>query len=283
MVVSLVVLGYHLPVEEREIYPNAPVVLVALEVKHPDAGSLSHAQQRKIKQHLIKDAPIQRTGQLATVEGFLGPSSTPTVRVEKFPRYLSRDSTLSVSFRDTAVVVETTRYPGWRPLLSLGVSAWQARVEVGDIDGVERAGLRFVNEVRVPVDSLSGWRQWVDPGLLGPADVAGKLHLPLGQWQGLTTFRPSAEHTVVLRYGTADGYAVDPGGDLKRPAAHPPGPFFLIDIDSFWTPEGGVPDFDVEALTQTVDDLHGPVDGLFENLITERLREEVLRRGSAER
>ena len=32
-------------VDEREVYPNAPVVLVALEVRHPAAGPLSNAQR----------------------------------------------------------------------------------------------------------------------------------------------------------------------------------------------------------------------------------------------
>jgi uncharacterized protein (TIGR04255 family) len=259
-------------------------VLVALEVRHPDAGPLSQLQQRKIKQRLSKSTPIQRAAQLTTVEGFIGPAAaTPTVRVEKFPKYLSRDSTLSASFRDTAVVVETTRYQGWRLLLALAVDAWQARVEVGEVDGVERAGLRFVNEVRASVDTVADWQQWVDVGLLGPIHVAEKLQLPVGQLQGLMTLSVSAEHTVVLRHGTANGYAVDPGGDLKRPTANTPGPFFLLDIDSFWTPQGGVPDFDVDRLTAIVNDLHAPLDGLFENLITDRLREEVLRRDNAER
>ena len=81
----------------------------------------------------------------------------------------------------------------------------------------------------------------------------------------------------MLRYGAWEGFAVDPGGDLKRSSATP-GPFFLMDIDSFWIPIGGVPEFDVKALLTICDELHTPVGRLFERLITDRLREEILRR-----
>ena len=83
---------------------------------------------------------------------------------------------------------------------------------------------------------------------------------------------------MALRYGPNEGYAVEPGGELKRPTPVP-GPFFLLDIDSFWMPGEGDSEFDVDGLMAISDDLHTPVRELFENLITEELREEVLRRG----
>jgi uncharacterized protein (TIGR04255 family) len=264
-------------VQKREIYPNAPVVLVAFEVRHPDAGSLTKVQQRLIKQKLSKDLPIQRTGQLTRIEGVLGETSTPTLKVENFPKYFSRDSTTSASFRDTAVVIETTRYGSWDDLHSLTIEALRARAAAGDLDGIERVGLRYVNEIRVPADENFDWEPWVDLSLLGPRDIAEKIRLPIDRLQGVTVFSPGAQRSVVLRYGSAEGYAVDPGGDLKRPVAHTPGPFFLIDIDSFWTPDEGVPEFDVERLATMADQLHDPVNDLFEALITDRLREEVLR------
>jgi len=266
--------------EKREVYPNAPVVLVALEVRHTTADLLTSAQRNAIKRRLSSHAPIMKTGQLqqlTVVQAVGGPSAAPELRAEEFPRYFSRDNTVSVSLRAEAVVVETTRYVRWEQLRTLVADVLEVRQEIGGVDGVERVGLRYVDEIRIPGGPEQDWASWVDLTLLGPAQVSDELDLAATQWQGVSAFTPGPERTVVLRYGPREGFAVDPGGDLKR-STPAPGPFFLMDIDSFWTPSEGVPEFDVKALLATCDELHAPVRRLFERLITDRLREEVLRR-----
>jgi uncharacterized protein (TIGR04255 family) len=264
------------PVSEREIYPNAPVVLVAFEVRHPTTAGLSPSQQRTLKQRLRATTPILRSGQLTNIQGVIGADAT--IRVEKFPRLLSKDSTTCVSFREGAIIVETTRYNGWEQFRKLINDVLDARLELADLDGVERVGLRYIDELRVPDQTDTNWQQWVDDSLLGPTQVGEKLGLEPTEWQGITIFTPGTDRTVALRYGPSEGYAVDPGGELKRPTPVP-GPFFLLDIDSFWMPGEGDSGFDVDELMAISDDLHTPVRKLFESLITEELREEVLRRG----
>jgi uncharacterized protein (TIGR04255 family) len=271
-----------MPMEEWEVYPNAPLVLVALEVRHPMADPLTHAQRLKMKRQLATQVPIMRTGQLTQVTAVQAAGASaapPEVRVEEFPRYFSRDNTMAVSVRAEAVVVETTRYSHWEQLRALAAEVLDARQEVGGIDGVERVGLRYVNEVRVSGAPAHDWASWVDPTLVGPVLIGERVGLVADQWQGITVFTPGRERTVVLRHGSREGFAVDPAGDLKR-STPTPGPFFLLDIDSFWTPGETIPEFDVETLLATCDELHTPVRRLFECLITDRLRKEVLRRAN---
>lgn len=256
------------------MYRNAPVVLVALEVRHPSAGTFSPTHQRRAKQSLASDLPLLRMGRRHDIQQ-IG-SSTPIVQTEKFPRFLSRDSTLSVSFLDTRFVVETTRYQGWPHLKQILEQAAEVRAEVGGMDGIERIGLRYVNEIRVPEETETDWEGWVDPTLLGASAVGRRLSLATKGWQGVTLFSPSADHSIVVRYGPATGYAVDPSGDLKRPTAGTPGPFFMLDIDSYWTPDDSVPEFDPRRVVEIAEEIHTPVDRLFEGLITDQLRE-VLR------
>jgi len=52
-----------------------------------------------------------------------------------------------------------------------------------------------------------------------------------------------------------------------------------LDIDSFWTPEGFIPEFDPQVLVEKSEELHDPLRTLFETVITDRLRNEVLRGG----
>jgi uncharacterized protein (TIGR04255 family) len=260
---------------DYEVYPNPLVVLVALEVRHPATSSIARAAQTKIKQLLAREVPLLRTATMVNVQATAG--AAPDVTTERAPRYVSRDQTTAVTFRSEAVVIETTRHEGYKRLRDLAALVFEARQAVEPVDGVERLGLRYINEIRVPENGngTASWEPWVDPTLLGPSLVGSRLGLEV-EWQGIAVFDNGPDKSIVLRYGPREGYAVDPAGDLKRPAP-PPGPFFLMDIDSFWTPSGDVPEFDVQALLTACDDLHKPVRTLFESLITERLRKEVLR------
>lgn len=265
--------------EEREVYPNAPVVLVALEVRHPTTDPLTAAQRNTIKRRLSGHVPIMRTGQLqqlTVAQPVGGPLVPPEPRAEEFPRYFSRDNTAAVSVRAEAVIVETTRYVRWEQMRALVADVLEVRREIGGVDGVERVGLRYIDEIRVPGGPEQDWAPWVDPTLVGPATVGDELGLAATHWQGINVFTPGPERTIVLRYGPREGFAVDPGGGLKR-STSTPGPFFLMDIDSFWTPSEGVPEFDVKALLATCDELHASVRTLFERLVTDRLREDIFR------
>jgi uncharacterized protein (TIGR04255 family) len=197
------------------------------------------------------------------------------------------------------LVVETTRYGQFERLRDLLVWALDARLSVGPLDGLERVGLRYIDEIRVPdsngaatragdtaeADTGPAWEQWIAVSLLGPAPLGADMGLRAVQWQGLTVFGPAESglaagpaatsgggvgtqggtDSLVLRYGPAEGYALDPGGDLKR-AVPPPGPFFLLDVDSFWTSGSEVPSMDRDELVRIASRLHAPVRTLFEAL-----------------
>ena len=142
--------------------------------------------------------------------------------------------------------------------------------------GVERAGLRYINEVRVPTDGDIDWAEWMHPSLLGPRSNT-KIEPPLGQWQGVGIYGSQPGQMLVFRYGPREGFAIDPSSDLRRVRRTDGGPFFLIDIDSFWTPADAVPEYERDMLMAQCDELHEPIRTLFEGIITDRLRDEVFR------
>lgn len=301
-------------VPDRELYPNAPIVLVAAEVRHPAADVLSAAQHAVLKRALSEHLPLSNPAIVTNVTAVGG--APPQVQQTVSPRFTSRDRTTSVTFHTGALVVETTRYGQFERLMELLTVAIDARLSLGGLDGLERVGLRYIDEIRVPEPSeartadavglgagggpVADWAEWVAASLLGPAPVAAGLGLRASQWQGITVFEPldtmagtsaadesdsrpsgsswspGGEDSLVLRYGPGNGYAVDPGGELKR-SVPPPGPFFLLDIDSFWTSAPEVPPMDRDELVRIATRLHIPVRALFESLITDRLRQEVLR------
>jgi uncharacterized protein (TIGR04255 family) len=216
--------------------------------------------------------PLQNTRLTATV------GSSPTVENETVPRFATRDQTTAVTFGAQSVSIETTQHQEFERLRELVQISVEARQKVAPVDGLMRLGLRYVDEIRVPDirDGGIGWGEWVDASLLGPAGIGAGLGLTPEQWQGAMVFGREGGRQVAVRYGPREGFAVMPGGPLQR-STPPPGPFFLLDIDSFWAVSGPVPEFTTETIVGLCSDLHEPVSRLFESLITDRLRAEVLR------
>lgn len=261
---------------EREVYPNAPVVLVALEIRHPTADPLTPSESRAIKKLLGEELPIERPGQEVAIQIGPGVGGPPISTTETFPRYLNRESTMAVSIRKEALVVEASRYPGWEEFRRVVFLALDARMQVAPIVGLERVGVRYIDEIRIPGEGSVEWGEWIHPSLLGPS-VPDKVGLPISQWQGLGIYGSQPGNMLVFRYGPREGFAVDPSSDLRRVKPVQAGSFFLMDIDSFWTPDGPIPEYDRDGLMETCNQLHAPVRTLFEGMITDRLRDEVLR------
>lgn len=262
----------------REIYPNASVVLVAFEARHPGVDTMSGPELAEAKRILSRRLPVMRQATIATFQAVAG--SPPGLATEQVPKFTSRDRTSAVTFGRESLVVETTAYERFEDFRQTIELAVDARSAAHPVDGVERVGLRYIDEIRVPdvgpVDQT--WAAWVDQSLLGPSVVGPRHGLFASEWQGIVQFDAGQSRSVVLRYGPREGYAVDPKGDLTRPGV-PSGPFFLLDIDSFWMASSEIPEFSAPEIMHRVDELHAPVGQLFESLVTDKLRDEVLRIG----
>jgi uncharacterized protein (TIGR04255 family) len=138
--------------------------------------------------------------------------------------------------------------------------------------------MRYIDEIRVAGiggDRPADWRQWLDASLL-PPKLDEMVHTgdDPAAWEGAARYNTGPERSLVLRYGTRQGYAVQPRGTLNRPSTPPPGPLFVLDFDSFWEPLD-IPEFSPANLTATCDDLRVPVRTLFDLVTTDKLRREV--------
>jgi len=269
---------------DREVYPNSPLVLVAAEIRHPKSTPIDGPAQAQLKRALAQVLPISKPAQRVTVTTT---GSEATKVIELAPRFLSRNGKISATFFSEALILETTSYTQFEDFLSVANLVLSARNEAGSLDGIERVGLRYIDEIRVPQDGGISWSDWVSPTLLGPHPLAAGLRLEIIESQGLMVFASSGEHLtypgsdenehrMVLRYGPGEGYAIELDSELRR-SSPAPGPYFLVDIDSFWTAGATTPEFNELGLTTLLSGLHAPVRALFESLITDRLREEVLR------
>lgn len=273
--------GSMIYVREREIYPSAPIVLMAIEVRHPPCEPLERKQVAALSarvKHLLP-LPGEMNEVSVTLEANTDGPPTQHQVVRSFPRWTSRDKRTALSVRPDSLVIETTDYGSYNRMRNLLDIVFQARLAVAPPAGVERIGLRYIDEIRVPAEngsSVPAWEQWVDASLLGPTHVGEELGLLPVANEGVFVYSGGSDHALVLRYGAQNDYAVQSTPDLRRPLPSP-GPLFKLDIDSFWQAADEVPEFDVDFILSQADSLHEPVRGLFESVITDRLREEVLR------
>ena len=193
------------------------------------------------------------------------------------PRMLDRRRTLSVSLSPTAVVVETSAYSHFEEFAEVIERTMEALATAAQVAGIQRVGLRYIDEIRVDdVRELADWASYVNPSLLAGVTLSEGL-TPL-RTEGLAEFDIGNGQRTVMRFGAMRGWVADPSGPLRlRRSAD--GLFFLLDIDSFWQPgDEGPPEFSKEAVLDTCAKLREPIRRIFESSITEKLREEVLRK-----
>lgn len=263
---------------EREIYPNAPLRFVAFELRMPTIPELAGSEGalpafEKLRDVLPIIAQPEMTIQISGGEG--GPP-----RIASGPlRLLDRRRSISAVIGPTAIVVENTDYHRYEDFLEVVERTLRAVSETVPIAGMQRVGLRYIDEIRVPtVEKPADWQGYINPSLLAPLDVDGDYHAT--STTGVTEYRVAENQSAALRFGALDGRMVEPSGPLRLKSEEM-GPYFLIDIDSFWTaPEAELPEFSIEAVIGTCGELRRPVRSLFESAITDKLREEVLRRGA---
>lgn len=259
-------------------YPNAPVALVTMEIRHPATDSLTETSSAELRRLLADLLPIERQAQ--DVAWAMGAGGQPQPAAERFVRYVNRDNTLAASMKTQAVVIETTAYTNFEALMDVAMRVIDARSEFSSIVGVERLGLRYVLEIRVPqgVDGRIEWSNWIAEPLLGPQRIA-PAGLALTEWQGAAVYREANPgKSMIVRYGPGVGQALDASYHLRRTMPAAQGPFFLMDIDSFWTPTGAIPEYERNAVQTTFQDLYDPARTVFQEMLTSRLKDDLLSR-----
>ncbi len=130
--------------KEREICPNAPVVLMAIQVRHPSSEQFGPRQVAEVSTHINNLLPLR--------SGMWDFSVDPQPKQESvlsqegdgssFPRWTSRDKRISLSIRRDSIVIETTDYGSYDRMRKLLEKVLQIYQATGLPVGPERIGLR---------------------------------------------------------------------------------------------------------------------------------------------
>lgn len=261
----------------REVYPCAPLQLVACEVVYAPApganiGAASDALYERLSHAYPLPGPPPSS---VTVE--VGPAGAVTHTQQGF-RFLDLEQTRSVAVSPASVVVETSQYNRFEEFLERVTEAVAALGSVVRVAAASRIGLRYIDEVSVtdlPSRSFDGY---FTESILAPGRPVPDVGEPV---EFLTTsrFAVGPDRNTVMRTGVLTTPVVAPEGPLAIARPTTP-PFFLIDIDSAWQagPATRPLPFDASAIEDVLYSLHTPVRALFEQSITEKLRNDLLRK-----
>jgi uncharacterized protein (TIGR04255 family) len=272
------------PGREREIYPNAPLTLVAAEVRYPLSPRLAKVEPDLLLDRLGDRVPIVEEAR-PLMQVMVGPpggdQSTQASIGGRLLRLISKHRDLAVTITGTNAIVETTDYERFEVFLETVALVFATLEELGPPVGVERLGLRYIDEIRISNEASPGeWDGYIDSSLLGATRTIEESLRDTGLspllWQGVVQLGNEEGRGLQVRYGAGLPTVVNPTGPLRFRGRVDDRPAFTIDLDSFWQPTE-LGDFSVPLLMKESEILHAPLSRIFERIITDQLRNEVMR------
>lgn len=262
----------------REVFPEAPLALVAAEVRFTDVARLRRQQTRDdVAIALEQRFPFAEPLRQADVDLRLVGRPQVQERVGMVLKNATSTETLTIMSR--SLTYETTAYVSFDKLLDALSVACDALIAAEVLPAVRRVGLRYVNEVRVPeaITDARQWGKWIDSRLIGQLVVASD-DVPATTIQSVSTFDLGEGRGLNFRCAALNQGAIVVPQFLKRPPIES-GHFFVLDFDGYQGFTGGeaVP-LSSEVVREALSAVHLPCGTAFQRSITDEAR--ILFRGA---
>ena len=220
--------------QEREVFPNAPLQLVAVEITYPATDTRFDPRLFGAMQEVLGlDTEVQIAGQIRVLPGSPGPDGTASAEAILF-RMTNSDRTVSVSAWPTSLIVESSeygRYEGFRSMIRAVVDVYAIFMAPA---AVSRFGMRYIDEMHVaaPISSVADWATYVNPLLLAPAGIVEErvTSLATGFSVELGDYR-----SINVRCATTPSRAMASEEHLLL-RERPNTPALVLDIDAIFEP-----------------------------------------------
>jgi uncharacterized protein (TIGR04255 family) len=247
-----------LPTHPRRLYDQNPLKLVVCQVRFPvltrfEEPSFPAPFQEALSERYPRSALQHELGVT------LGPAGAATVPSPPAAwRFSDLEDQWTVVLARDFVSLETTAYEQFERFKERLQEVLGA-VEALGVKARERLGLRYVDEIRHPgAVTPADWREYLNEKLLGM--VGGE---ELGD---------DVIHTIQeIRLREDDGTLVIRHGYIGREPTDG-NPFYLLDTDYY---DDRPQRFDVPQIMEQLDTYHETIHNIFEESITDRLREHL--------
>ena len=259
----------------REVFPSSPLALVAAEVRFNDAPRLrQQATVDAISIALEHAFPVQDQFQQAEVGVHLG--AGPQVSQTSGRTFKNSTSTAVATLSSGRLSLETTAYSNFAEFRELMLLCCRSVVDAGVKPALQRVGLRYIDEIRVPdaaVQDARRWERWIDPRLVGQLTI-GPQSAQVQQAEGVVTYRLPESSGLNIRFAALPRGAVISPAALVRHEFNADQPLFVLVFDGYQEFVG--PDvtlMSVEVIARTLDAVHAPTGEAFQSSITEEARQ----------
>jgi uncharacterized protein (TIGR04255 family) len=259
----------------REIFLNAPLALVAAEIRFTDAARLRQQQTKdEVTIALEGRFPFAEPLQRAEVNLNLMPGGAPPQIQGRLGVVLKNAvSTETLTIMSESLTYETTAYTSFEELIEAVTEACEALDAAQVRPAVQRVGLRYIDEVRVPalVADVREWSTWINDHLIAHLEV-GPEDVPATGTQSVSTYDLGEGRGLNFRFAALNQGPIVVPQFLKRPAI-PSGPFFVLDFDGFqdFTGQDPVP-LSAGVVRDSLSTVHIPCGTAFQRSITDEAR-----------
>lgn len=259
----------------REVFPNAPLALVAAEIRFTDAARLRQQQTKDevaiaLEERFPFAEPLQR-GELTLS---LTPGGAQPQIQERLGVVLKNaSSTETLTIMSESLTYETTAYAHFDELLEAVTAACDALFAAHVRPALQRVGLRYIDELRVPetVTDVRHWRKWIDGRLVNQLEL-GPEDYPATTMQSVSTYDLGEGKGLNFRCAALNQGPIVVPQFLKRPLIES-GPFFVLDFDGFhdFTGQDSV-SLNSQVVRESLSTVHIPCGTAFQRSITDEAR-----------
>jgi uncharacterized protein (TIGR04255 family) len=256
----------------REVFPNAPLALVAAEIRFTDAARLRQQQTKdEVTIALEERFPFAEPFQRADLSLTLG--GPPQIQERLGVVLKNASSTETLTIMSESLTYETTAYGSFEELLEAVVAACDALVAAKVRPAVQRVGLRYIDELRVPepITDVRQWGKWINDRLIGHLTV-GPEDFPATTTQSVSTYDLGDGKGLNFRFAALNQGPIVVPQFLNRPSIES-GPFFVLDFDGFhdFSGQDAVP-LSSAVVRETLSTVHVPCGTAFQRSITGEAR-----------
>lgn len=258
----------------REVFPNSPLALVAAEIRFSDAARLRRQETLDhIAIALEGRFPVAQPLQQTNVN-IGGPAQPPEIQMTTGVQLKDVNNTASLALTAGSLTYETTAYTEFEDLVEAVVASCHAVVDSDVTPAIQRIGLRYIDEVRVPamISDARQWSGWIDGRLIDHLSI-GPENSPVTTAQGIMSYDLGEGRGLNFRFAALNQGAVVVSPTLKR-TPFEPGPFFVLDFDGFDDFSGkDTTLLAPEVVGKTLEAVHSPAGATFQKSITDKARE----------
>jgi uncharacterized protein (TIGR04255 family) len=264
--------GFPIVYPNREVFSNPPLALVAAEIRFTDAARLRQQQAKDdvtiaLEERFPYAEPFQQAGLNLT------PGGSPQIQERLGVVLKNAKSTETLTIMSESLTYETTTYDSFDELLQAIAAACDALVAARVRPAVQRVGLRYIDELRVPepIADVRQWGKWINDRLIGHLTV-GPDDFPATTTQSVSTYDLGEGRGLNFRFAALNQGPIVVPPFLKRPPIES-GPFFVLDFDGFHDFGGqeAVP-LSSEVVGESLAAVHVPCGTAFQRSITDESR-----------